>query len=81
MVIIVCSLCPIVLLDLPYQKWNYIKQLRMSKQEIKDEFKDTEGNPQIKGKIKQLQYQMAARRMMKKVPEADVVVARLLIML
>lgn len=46
----------------------------MSKQEIKDEFKDTEGNPQIKGKIKQLQYQMAARRMMKKVPEADVVV-------
>lgn len=74
MVIIVCSLCPIVLLDVPYQKWNYIKQLRMSKQEIKDEFKDTEGNPQIKGKIKQLQYQMAARRMMKKVPEADVVV-------
>ena len=41
---------------------------------FKDEFKDTEGNPQIKGKIKQLQYQMAARRMMKKVPEADVVV-------
>ena len=74
MVIIVCSLCPIVLLDVPYQKWNYIKQLRMSKQEIKDELKDTEGNPQIKGKIKQLQYQMAARRMMKKVPEADVVV-------
>ncbi len=46
----------------------------MSKQEVKDEYKDSEGNPQIKGKIKQMQYQMAARRMMQKVPEADVVV-------
>lgn len=46
MVIIVCSLCRCSgLLDVPYQKWNYIKQLRMSKQEIKDEFKDTEGKP------------------------------------
>lgn len=74
MVIIVCAMLPIVLIDVPYQKWHYIKQLRMSKQDIKDEYKDTEGNPQIKGKIKQLQMQMAARRMMKNVPEADVVV-------
>lgn len=74
MVIIVCAMLPIVLIDVPYQKWNYIKQLKMSKQDIKDEFKDTEGNPQIKGKIKQMQFQMAARRMMGKVPEADVVV-------
>ena len=62
MVLIVCALIPIVMLDVPYQKWHYVKQLRMSKQEIKDEYKDTEGNPQIKGKIKQLQFQMAARR-------------------
>ena len=74
MVLIVCALIPIVMLDVPYQKWHYVKQLRMSKQEIKDEYKDTEGNPQIKGKIKQLQFQMAARRMMEKVPQADVVV-------
>src|SRR5574344_1717032 len=74
MLIIVCAMLPIVLLDVPYQKWHYIRQLRMSKQEVKDEYKDSEGNPQIKGKIKQMQYQMAARRMMQKVPEADVVV-------
>ncbi len=74
MVIIVCAMIPIVVIDVPYQKWHYTKELRMSKQEVKDEFKNTEGNPQIKGKIKQLQYQMAARRMMSNVPEADVVV-------
>lgn len=74
MIIVVCAMLPIVLIDVPYQKWHYLKQLRMSKQEVKDEYKNTEGNPQIKGKIKQLQYQMAARRMMAKVPQADVVV-------
>ena len=74
MVIVICAMIPIVLIDVPYQKWNYIRQLKMTKQEVKDEFKNTEGNPQIKSKIKQMQFQMAARRMMKKVPEADVVV-------
>ncbi len=74
MVIIVCALIPIVLMDVPFQKWNYIQQLRMTKQEVKDEYKDAEGNPQIKSKIKQKQFQMAAARMMQKVPKADVVV-------
>ncbi len=74
MIIVVFAMLPIVLIDVPYQKWHYLKQLRMTKQEVKDEYKNTEGNPQIKGKIKQLQYQMAARRMMAKVPQADVVV-------
>ena len=74
LVIIVCAMIPIVIIDIPYQKWHYIKQLKMTKQEIKDEFKNTEGNPQIKGKIRRLQYEMAARRMMSKVPTADVVV-------
>ena len=74
MVIVVCAIIPIIMIDVPYQKWHYLKQLRMSKQEVKDEYKDTEGNPQIKGKIKQLQFQMAARRMMQEVPAADVVV-------
>lgn len=74
MIIVVCAMLPIVLIDVPYQKWHYLKQLRMTKQEVKDEYKNTEGNPQIKGKIKQLQFQMAARRMMAKVPAADVVV-------
>ncbi|MBO8415576.1 MAG: flagellar biosynthesis protein FlhB [Proteobacteria bacterium] len=74
MLIIVCAMIPIVLIDVPFQQWNYKKQLRMTKQEIKDEYKDSEGNPEIKGRIRRLQYQMAARRMMAKVPTADVVV-------
>ena len=74
MLIIVCAMLPIVLIDVPYQKWHYIRQLRMTKQEVKDEFKDVEGNPQVKNKIKSMQFQMASRRMMAKVPKADVVV-------
>ena len=74
MVIVVCAMIPIIMIDVPYQKWHYLKQLRMSKQEVKDEYKDTDGGPQIKGQIKQLQFQMAARRMMQDVPTADVVV-------
>ncbi|HIV14456.1 MAG TPA: flagellar biosynthesis protein FlhB [Candidatus Avisuccinivibrio pullicola] len=74
MLIIVLGMLPIVLIDVPFQMWHYKKQLRMTKQEIKDEMKDTEGNPQIKGRIRRLQYEMAARRMMANVPKADVVV-------
>ncbi len=74
MLIVICGMIPIVLMDIPWQKWHYRKQLRMTKQEVKDEFKNSEGNPQIKSKIRHLQYEMAARRMMSKVPEADVVV-------
>lgn len=74
MLIIVCSMIPIVLIDVPFQKWNYTRQLRMTKQEVKDEFKETEGNPQIKNKIRQKQFQLASRRMMENVPKADVVV-------
>lgn len=61
-------------LDFLYQWWDYEKQLRMSKQEIKEEFKQTEGDPQIKNKIKQLQRQMSQSRMMQQVPGADVII-------
>lgn len=74
MLVIVCAMVPIVLIDVPFQIWNYHKQLRMSKQEIKDEYKEVEGNPQIKNRIRRMQYEMASRRMMSNVPEADVVV-------
>lgn len=74
MLIIVCAMIPIILLDVPFQMWQYRQQLRMTKQELKDEMKDTEGNPQIKSRIKRMQYEMAARRMMSQVPTADVVV-------
>ena len=60
--------------DYAFQKWEHTNQLKMSRQEIKDEGKQTEGNPQIKSKIRQLQIQMSRSRMMQAVPEADVVI-------
>ncbi len=64
----------IAIFDVPYQLWDHNKQLKMTKQEVKDENKDTEGNPEIKGKIRQLQMEAAQRRMMEEVPKADVIV-------
>jgi len=61
-------------IDFAFQKYQYTKSLRMSKQEIKDEMKNTEGNPEIKAKIRQIQMKMAQQRMMGEVPKADVVV-------
>ncbi len=60
--------------DFLYQWWHYEKELRMSKQEIKEEYKQTEGDPQIKGKIKEMQRRRAQSRMMQQVPQADVVI-------
>ena len=60
--------------DFLYQWWKYEKDLRMTKQEVKDEFKMMEGDPQIKGKIKAKQRQMSMMRMMSRIPEADVVI-------
>lgn len=60
--------------DVPYQRWNWAQKLKMTKQELRDEFKETEGNQEVKGKIRQLARQMAQRRMMEAVPEADVIV-------
>lgn len=71
---ICCALLPIVAIDIPFQIWNHTRQLRMTKQEIKDEHKNSEGKPEVKGRIRRLQYEMANRRMMAEVPKADVVV-------
>lgn len=60
--------------DYLYQWWDYERQIKMSKQDIKEEYKQTEGDPQIKGKIKENQRKMAMSRMMQAVPSADVVV-------
>jgi flagellar biosynthesis protein FlhB len=60
--------------DYMYQKYEYEKNLRMSKQDIKDEYKKSEGDPLIKGKIKEKQRKMALQRMMQDVPKADVVI-------
>ncbi|ACA39167.1 flagellar biosynthesis protein FlhB [Lysinibacillus sp. fkY74-1] len=62
------------ILDWLYQKFDYEKNLKMSKQDIKDEYKNSEGDPLIKSKIKQRQREMAMRRMMSEIPSADVVI-------
>ncbi|ATG73208.1 flagellar biosynthesis protein FlhB [Zobellella denitrificans] len=68
------ALLPIVAIDVPFQLWNHSRQLKMTLQEIKDEYKNTEGKPEVKGRIRRLQQEMANRRMMAEVPSADVVV-------
>ncbi|MDL2273061.1 flagellar biosynthesis protein FlhB [Oscillospiraceae bacterium OttesenSCG-928-G22] len=60
--------------DYLYQWWSYEKNLKMTKQEVKDEYKNIEGDPQIKGKIKQKQREMSQMRMMQAIPQADVVI-------
>ncbi|WP_296949189.1 flagellar biosynthesis protein FlhB [uncultured Massilia sp.] len=72
--IIVGSLGVIALLDGPYQMWHYANKLKMTRQEVIQESKESDGNPQIKGKIRQMQREMARKRMMANVPTADVVV-------
>jgi flagellar biosynthetic protein FlhB len=62
------------LADYLYQKWDFEKSIRMSKQEVKEEFKQMEGDPQIKSKIRQKQRELAKSRMMSSVPKADVVI-------
>jgi len=64
----------LAILDYCYQRWEFEQKLKMTKQEVKDEFKQTEGDPLIKSKIRSAQLTMARRRMMKEVPRADVVI-------
>ncbi|WP_144776081.1 flagellar biosynthesis protein FlhB [Marinobacter maritimus] len=69
-----CATIVIAMIDVPFQIFDHQKKLRMTKQEVKDEYKDSEGKPEVKGKIRQLQREMAQRRMMQDVPTADVVI-------
>ena len=62
------------IIDFYFTRHYYMKSLKMSKQEIKDEFKNMEGDPQVKGRIRRIQMQMAQKRMMSSVPDADVVI-------
>jgi flagellar biosynthetic protein FlhB len=70
----VSVLVVIAAIDVPYQAWKYAEKLKMTKEEVKQEHKQSEGDPRIKSKIRQLQRAMARRRMMQEVPNADVVV-------
>ena len=71
---VVIAFAALAAADYFYQWWDYERQLKMSKQEVKEEYKQTEGDPQVKGKIKQIQRQRAQQRMMQQVPKADVVI-------
>jgi flagellar biosynthetic protein FlhB len=70
----VLAMIILAVLDWAYQKWDFEKNLKMSKQEIKDEYKQTEGDPQVKGRIRSIQREQAKQRMMSDIPDADVVV-------
>ena len=74
LLILSATMILIVALDVPFELWNHSKQLRMTKQEIKDEMKETDGNPQVKQRIRTLQRQLAEGRMMEDVKTADVVI-------
>ncbi|HEB95927.1 MAG TPA: flagellar type III secretion system protein FlhB [Sedimenticola thiotaurini] len=73
-VLIASTLILIALADVPFQLWDHKRQLKMTKQEVREELKQTEGRPEVKGRIRSLQREMAQRRMMEEVPKADVVV-------
>ena len=60
--------------DVPFQLWNHARQLKMTHQEIKEEYKETDGNPEVKSRIRSQQREMAQRRMMAEVPNADVII-------
>ncbi len=64
----------IAMIDAPWQKFEFAKRMRMSKQELKDEHKESDGNPEMKNRVRQMQHQMSRRRMMEDVPRADVIV-------
>jgi len=64
----------ISLVDVPFQLWDHSRKLKMTRQEVKDELKNTEGRPEVKSRIRRLQYEISHRRMMSAVPEADVVI-------
>lgn len=68
------ALIALAILDYIFQKYDYEESLKMSKEEVKDELKQREGDPKVKRRIRSIQYQMARRRMMEAVPRADVVV-------
>ena len=74
LVLLSATLVLIAAIDVPFQLWSHNKQMRMTKQEIKDESKETDGRPEVKSRIRQLQQEASQRRMLQDVPDADVVI-------
>lgn len=74
LVVLSLAMLSIVSFDVPFQLWEFTRQLKMSRQEVKDELKETDGRPEVKSKIRALQREVSQRRMMEAVPTADVVI-------
>jgi flagellar biosynthetic protein FlhB len=74
LVVISLGLIVIAVIDVPYMLWKHNEDMKMTLQEVKDEFKQSEGNPEIKGRIRRMQQEIAMRRMMQDVPTADVII-------
>jgi len=72
--LIIASLLLVTLIDVPYQLWSHARKLRMSREDLRQEQKESDGDPQVKAQIRRQQQQMARRRMMAEVPKADIVV-------
>lgn len=72
-IIVSCALIVISAIDAPFQLWQHMEKLKMTKQEVKDEYKETEGKPEVKSKIRRQQQEIANRKMMADVPKADVI--------
>jgi flagellar biosynthetic protein FlhB len=68
------TLILMALVDVPFQLWQHRRDLKMTQQEVRDELKETEGKPEVKGRVRQMQRELAQRRMMQEVPKADVIV-------
>jgi flagellar biosynthetic protein FlhB len=73
-VMISATLILVAAIDVPFQLWDHKRQMKMTRQEVREEMKETEGRPEVKGRIRSLQRELAQRRMMEEVPEADVIV-------
>ncbi|MCU7906123.1 MAG: flagellar biosynthesis protein FlhB [Candidatus Thiodiazotropha sp. (ex Epidulcina cf. delphinae)] len=73
-ILLTTTLILIAAIDVPFQLWEHKRQLKMTRQELRDEMKETEGKPEVKSRIRQLQREMAQKRMMQEVPKADVIV-------
>ncbi len=74
LLILCIGLAIIAAIDVPYQLWNYAKELRMTREEVREEYKESEGSPETRGRIREAQRALARGRMMAEVPKADVVV-------
>ncbi len=74
LLLLASTLILVAAIDVPFQLWEHRRQLRMTKQEVREEMKETDGRPEVKSRIRSMQRELAQRRMMEEVPKADVIV-------